>query len=66
MFEKVTSANIVQKEDATALVYAPEDLTEDPNVRNSLQILASVGRVVNLFDTDKALEEFKAAAQLIK
>lgn len=65
MLEKVTAAKIVEKADATALVFAPDEIGEDPDVKNSIQILGSVGRVIDLSHRDEALEEFRTAAQLI-
>lgn len=58
MFEKVVGQRIIKPEQAIALVYATDDLTRDPEVGWSLDVLQSVSKVVNLADQKQAASAF--------
>jgi hypothetical protein len=58
MFEKVVQQGIVRCDQAVALVYATEELVNDPEVGRSLRVLSSVARVANLADESQAMHAF--------
>jgi hypothetical protein len=65
MFEKVVQANIIQRDQGAALVYANEEQRADPEIERSLRVLGSVTRVLNLNDREAAQNEFASLSALI-
>lgn len=58
MFEKVIQQGIVRRDQAVALVYATDELMQDPEIRRSFNVLSSVASVANLADQSQAIEAF--------
>lgn len=65
MFEKITQNKIATYEQCACLVYASDEQKKDPYVAQSLSILSTVGRVVNVANHLEALDDFKRLAQVI-
>lgn len=63
MFEKIAQNNILASDQCASLVYANDEHQQDPGVSQSLRILSSVSRVVNVADRSTALEEFRRLGQ---
>jgi hypothetical protein len=59
MFEKVVQSGLIKREQAIALVYAPENIMQDPEIGWSLDVLGSVARVANLANQDEAMAAFQ-------
>lgn len=58
MLEKVVHHGIVRRDQAVALVYATDELMQDPEISRSLSVLSSVASVANLADRSQAIEAF--------
>jgi hypothetical protein len=61
-FEKVISAELIEREGTGALVYVGDEQRSDSQIQNALEVLTSVTRVINLSDRDAALHEFQQVA----
>jgi len=64
MFEKVIKAGIIRSDQGAVLVNATPELEAEPEVEQSLRVIASVTRVLNLNDFDRAKAEFESLHEL--
>lgn len=58
MFERVTQSDIVSRDNAVALVYAPSEIASETDVQRWLKVLGTVSRVVNVSNENEAHHEF--------
>jgi hypothetical protein len=57
MFECMVNENNMPKEKCAALVHASDDQLRRPEYRESFELMNELGRVVNLCDRQKAVEQ---------
>ncbi len=57
MFECVVNENSMPKEHCAALVYASDDQLRQREYRESFELINDLGRIVNLRDRKKAVEQ---------
>ncbi len=63
MFEKVIAAGIIQRGQGAVLVHAPSESGADEDIAQSLRVLGSVTRVLNVADAGPVRAEFAELAQ---
>lgn len=66
MFERVTEAKIIRKENAVSLVFVPEGHSADNGVDRWLSVLGMVSRVVDVGNEEAAKREFEGLPALSK
>lgn len=64
MFEKVLDAKVIAPEQGVVLVFPTEEQLNDSDVAQSLQMLGSMTRVLNLQEYDQARNEFQGLSHL--
>jgi hypothetical protein len=65
MFENVVREGFIRKEEGAALILLPEDgRQDDVETERLLTVLGSVTRVLNVAQSDEAINEFRAVAAL--